>query len=119
METAVLTAELLNETAEALLDNVGRVDLDTVATVNEELEATANAIKTVVQPNHKRTGFRQIGTRKLGKINALAKTIARLQNKGINTDYILKKFTKWRGPVRTNQKEITGIISQLKEFENA
>lgn len=66
-----------------------------------------------------RHGFRNVGMRKLNLVNELSKALAKLERKGINTDFVLKKFTSWKGPIRTRTKDITGIIAQVKEFENA
>ena len=117
---AVLTPEVLTEGAEAFVRS--GLAMSTIPDeVYPELSAE-RAEKPVANPfafGRGKNGFRNVGVRKLTLVNELAKTLSRLSAKGINTDYVLKKFTDWKGPIGTPTKKISGIISQVKSFENA
>ncbi|MDD3412388.1 MAG: hypothetical protein PHY47_00140 [Lachnospiraceae bacterium] len=121
IEDVALTAEMVTEAAAHAEARGGFAVRELPDEVYPELSAerTEKPAKHLFGFGKGRNGFRNIGTKKLNLVNRLAQHLGRLQAKGINTDYVLKKFTDWKGPIRTPTKKISGIISQVKEFENA
>lgn len=92
-----------------------------------EAEATAEAMKstfTAEQINQMasslrmghRPGFRTTGARKSNLLAAIGREMRRLEKKGLNANYILKRQTDWKGTLQTPTKKLSGILSQLKEF---
>ena len=85
-------------------------------------EQVENMVSTMVDtkalaPNPKlQDGRRVIGPTKMKLLMKIQTECAALGKQGINASYCLHKFTDWKGPMSTNTKKMTGIISQLRSF---
>jgi hypothetical protein len=115
-----LTAEIIKEASDHIVARAGLAYTDEVLpapTLTVETKTETEVDARPVNFGKGRNGFRNVGLKKMGLINKLATTLGGMQAKGINTDYILKKFTNWKGPIATPTKTISGIISQVKEFD--
>lgn len=101
------------------INSVEMMTDDSIQEVEEISEETFDEeeVSKVIKSLTPGAGKRTIGKRKAKLLQTLSKRMQELNKRGVNSDYILAKFTDWKGPIRTTTKKLSNVINQLINFE--